>query len=205
MSTSLLQICIQPALCLSLPTIFLMKKAACLVPRPAFLSVSGSMPGFISPVAQSLYFLQGRLNGIDRLPAFQNGIIAQMTNASHGIGVVLEHRYYGESNPIPNYSTQSLRFLTTKQALADVVYFAQNVVFTEFEKQNLTSWTTPYIGYGRSYSGAQSAFLRVQYPYIYWGTIAGSSVSQASRDFWQYFQAISSDGEMQGESNQCLG
>jgi hypothetical protein len=57
------------------------------------------------------------------------GIIAQLTQATNGIGVILEHRYYGTSFPTPNISTENLRFLTTEQALADQAYFSQHIKF----------------------------------------------------------------------------
>ena len=33
----------------------------------------------------------------DRLPYLQKGIVAQLAEATNGLGVVLEHRYYGDS------------------------------------------------------------------------------------------------------------
>ena len=57
------------------------------------------------------------------------GIVAQLTQATHGIGVILEHRYYGTSFPTPDISTENLRFLTTEQALADQAYFSKNIKF----------------------------------------------------------------------------
>lgn len=52
-----------------------------------------------------------------------------MIQATNGIGVILEHRYYGTSFPTPDISTENLRFLTTEQALADQAYFSQNIKF----------------------------------------------------------------------------
>ncbi|EMC93440.1 hypothetical protein BAUCODRAFT_125296 [Baudoinia panamericana UAMH 10762] len=126
-----------------------------------------------------------------RLPILQKGILAQLIQATNGIGVVMEHRYYGTSFPTPDLSTESLRFLTTEQALADAAYFARHVEFAGLEKYgDLTSNTTAYIGYGGSYSGAFNAFLRVQYPDVFWGTISSSGVTKAIYDYWQYFDAI---------------
>lgn len=52
-----------------------------------------------------------------------------MIKATNGIGVILEHRYYGTSFPTPDISTENLRFLTTEQALADQAYFSKNIKF----------------------------------------------------------------------------
>ena len=115
----------------------------------------------------------GETDASGRLPYLQKGIVYQLAKATNGIGVILEHRYYGTSFPTPDLSTENLRFLTTEQALADMAYFAQNVVFEGLEDKNLTAPETAYIGYGGSYAGAFVAFLRVQYPDVYWGNPSG--------------------------------
>ncbi|EED18492.1 extracelular serine carboxypeptidase, putative [Talaromyces stipitatus ATCC 10500] len=126
----------------------------------------------------------------DRLPYLQKGLVAQLAQLTNGIAVVLEHRYYGASIPTKDFSTESLRFLTTEQGLADVAYFAQNIVYPGFEDQNLTSRHVPYIAYGGSYAGAMVAFLRVTYPDVFFGAIASSAVTEAIVDYWQYWEPI---------------
>lgn len=106
--------------------------------------------------------------GEARLPYMQKGILAQLSQATNGLGVVLEHRFYGESMPTSDLSTESLRFLTTQQALADTAYFAQNVVF-EGIQDNLKAPHVPWIVYGGSYAGAFAAFLRKTYPDVFFG------------------------------------
>ncbi|OJD17153.1 hypothetical protein AJ78_02747 [Emergomyces pasteurianus Ep9510] len=134
----------------------------------------------------------GETNGGDRLPFLQKGIVKMLSEATNGLGVILEHRYYGESFPTANLSTESLRFLTTEQALADSAYFAQNVVFEGMEDVDLTAkgGNAPWIIYGGSYAGAQVAFLRVEYPDIFWGAISSSGVPKAIYDYWEYFEPV---------------
>ncbi|GAM90917.1 hypothetical protein ANO11243_089640 [Dothideomycetidae sp. 11243] len=141
-----------------------------------------------------IVLLGGEDDGPDRLPYLQKGILAQLSKATNGIGVVLEHRYYGESIPTPDFSVSSLRFLTTQQAMADVAYFAQNIQFPGLEQYDLTSEQTAYITYGGSYAGAFSAFLRVLYPETIWGAISSSGVPEAIVDYWQYNAAIAEYG-----------
>lgn len=114
----------------------------------------------------------GETDGTGRLPFLQKGLLHQLAQATNGIGVVLEHRYYGTSFPTPDLSTKNLRFLTTDQALADMAYFAQHVVFEGLEGKKLTAPETAYFGYGGSYAGAFVAFLRLVYPDVYYGTVA---------------------------------
>lgn len=117
----------------------------------------------------------GETSAVGRLPFLQKGILHDLIVATHGIGVVIEHRYYGESIPTKDFSNENLRFLTTEQALADQVYFAKNVVFPGLESVDLTSKTTAYLTYGGSYAGGFSAFLRKLYPDVYWGTLMRNS------------------------------
>ncbi len=131
----------------------------------------------------------GETSGADRLPFLQKGIVAQLAQATHGLGVILEHRYYGKSYPTPDFSTANLRFLTTDQAVADMAYFAKHVKFPGLEHLDLTSSKNPYIAYGGSYAGSFVAFLRKLYPDVYWGAIASSGVPEAIYDYWQYYEA----------------
>lgn len=133
----------------------------------------------------------GETSGVDRLPYLQKGIVNILSKATRGLGVILEHRYYGTSFPLSDLSTQSLRFLTTDQAMADMTYFAQNIQFQGLQDQNLTSPNVPYIAYGGSYAGAFVAILRKAYPDVYWGAISSSGVTEAIYDYWQYYEAAS--------------
>lgn len=139
--------------------------------------------------------LQGGETSIEgRLPYLQKGIVAILAEATGGIGVILEHRYYGTSFPVSNLTTENMRFLTTAQAMADQAYFAQNIVFPGMENMNLTAPNTPYIAYGGSYAGAFVAFLRIQYPDVYWGSISSSGVTEAIWDYWEYYAPIAEYG-----------
>ncbi|KAF2678920.1 hypothetical protein K458DRAFT_408608 [Lentithecium fluviatile CBS 122367] len=133
--------------------------------------------------------LSGETDGTGRLPFLQKGIVNQVAKATNGIGVILEHRYYGTSHPFSNVSTENLRFLSTEQALAEINYFAKNVEFEGIDA-DLTAPNTPWIVYGGSYAGAQAAFLRVAYPETFWGTISSSGVTVAIYDYWEYFEPI---------------
>ncbi|OJJ35850.1 hypothetical protein ASPWEDRAFT_531529 [Aspergillus wentii DTO 134E9] len=132
----------------------------------------------------------GETNAENRFPFLSQGVVTQLLEEYHGIGVILEHRYYGNSYPVGNLTTESIRFLSTDQALADYAYFASNVVFPGLEHLDLTAKTTPYIGYGGSYAGAFVAFLRKLYPDVYWGSVSSSGVTAAVEDYWKYFEPI---------------
>ncbi|KAF2119531.1 serine carboxypeptidase S28-domain-containing protein [Lophiotrema nucula] len=144
---------------------------------------------YYKPGGPVFVLLSGETDGTGRLTFLQKGIVHQVIEATGGIGVILEHRYYGTSFPVPNLSVENLRFLSTEQALADVAYFAQHVSFEGID-EDLTAPNTPWIAYGGSYAGAQAAFLRVVYPDVFWGTISSSGVTAAITDYWEYFEPI---------------
>ena len=169
----------------------------------------GSMPPTTSLADQSLSFALERPLGMivchicrkvwlfyraQECNLTPQGIIYQLAKANGGLGVILEHRYYGESFPVPDLSTENLRFLTTDQSLADTTYFANNIVFPGLENENLTAKDAPYIAYGGSYAGAYVSFLRKLYPETWFGAISSSGVTNAQWDYWQYYAPIAQYG-----------
>ena len=88
------------------------------------------------------------------VPAFR--FYPFMIGAEHGAQLfVIEHRYYGESQPYPDWKTENLVHLSSEQALADLASFltAQGA---GADKKTLVI--------GGSYPGALSAWFRVHYP-----------------------------------------
>nr|POF12948.1 putative extracellular serine carboxypeptidase [Quercus suber] len=153
---------------------------------------------FYKPGGPVIVLQSGETGADGRLVFLQKGLLHELAEATNGIGVVLEHRYYGTSFPTEDLSTENLRFLTTQQALADEAYFAQNIKFPGLEKYgDLTSKTTAYIGYGGSYAGAFNALLRVQYPDVFFGTISSSGVVKAIWDYWAYYEPVAQYGPRQ--------
>lgn len=134
----------------------------------------------------------GEGTGPERLPYIMTGIGAKLANATGGLALVLEHRYYGQSIPVANFSTDSLRWLTNDQAFADSANFMQHVNLTETTgiKGDLTAPNTPYIYYGGSYAGARSAIMKVLYPHLVYGAISSSGVSHATIPLWQYADVV---------------
>ena len=132
----------------------------------------------------------GEGDGTARFPFLSKGIISQLAKTYHGIGVILEHRYYGKSFPVENLTTENIRFLSTDQAIADYAYFASHIVFPGLEHLNLTAPRVPWIAYGGSYAGAFVAFLRKLYPDTYWGAVSSSGVTKAIEDYWEYMEPI---------------
>ncbi|KAI5119050.1 hypothetical protein M0805_005916 [Coniferiporia weirii] len=131
----------------------------------------------------------GETSGETRLPFLHQGILEILAKATNGLGVVLEHRYYGGSIPVANFSTDSLRWLNNAQSAADSANFMSKVQFDGID-DDLTAPGTPWIYYGGSYAGARSAHMRVLYPELVFGAIASSGVTHASLELWEYMDII---------------
>ncbi|KAG6832185.1 hypothetical protein H0H92_004917 [Tricholoma furcatifolium] len=116
-----------------------------------------------------------------------NGLIAQQQNGST---IVLEHRFYGLSNPYPDLTVKSFRVHTIQQAIEDLAYFANNVVLPMPGGNQVTPDKAPWILIGGSYSGALTSWTMVDKPGLFWAGYASSAVVQAILDFWEYFEPI---------------
>ncbi|CAD5235294.1 unnamed protein product [Bursaphelenchus xylophilus] len=96
----------------------------------------------------------------------------------------LEHRFYGQSHPTSDLSVESLKYLTSQQALADLAYFIQMV-------NHVKRYIDPqWITFGGSYPGALSAWFRAKYPELTVGTIGSSGPVEAKVDFFEYLQVV---------------
>ncbi|KLO14751.1 peptidase S28 [Schizopora paradoxa] len=136
----------------------------------------------------------GETSGENRLLFLDTGIVDILAKATNGLGVILEHRYYGESIAVPDLSTDSLRWLNNDQSAADSANFMRNVKFEGID-ENLSAEDTPWIYYGGSYAGARAAHMRVLYPDIVFGAIASSGVTHASLENWEYMDIIRAAAE----------
>ncbi len=135
---------------------------------------------YYKPGGPIFLYIAGEVDGTTRFSNLQTGIIQILMNATGGLGVILENRFYGESYPFENSSTDNLRYLTTEQTIADNAYFAQHATFHNVTGgSNLTAPGQPWILYGGSLAGAQTAFSLVQYSPLLWGGIAASGVIHA--------------------------
>ncbi|KAF9267547.1 peptidase S28 [Marasmius fiardii PR-910] len=116
-----------------------------------------------------------------------NGLIAQQQNGSV---IILEHRFYGLSNPYPELTGKNLAVHTLQQAIDDLEYFAKNVKLPMPNGENLGPDKAPWLLTGGSYSGALTGWTMVNKPGLFWAGYASSGVVEAITDFWRYFEPI---------------
>ena len=82
--------------------------------------------------------------------------------------VYLEHRYYGDSLPFPDFSTAHLKYLTLKNIIEDLANFQKSI-------SSQSGWTGKWISVGGSYSGTLSALYRFMHPELVVGALAASA------------------------------
>jgi hypothetical protein len=150
---------------------------------------------YYKPGGPIFLYIGGEVSGESRFSNLETGIVQILMNATGGLGVILENRYYGASYPFENSTTDNLRFLTTEQTIADNAYFAQHATFPNVTGgNNLTASNHPWILYGGSLAGAQTAFSLVEYEGLLWGGIAASGVIHAVLGYPEWYTPIQKYG-----------
>eukprot|EP00933_Yihiella_yeosuensis_P012820 TRINITY_DN12202_c0_g1_i1.p1 TRINITY_DN12202_c0_g1~~TRINITY_DN12202_c0_g1_i1.p1 ORF type:complete len:545 (-),score=91.79 TRINITY_DN12202_c0_g1_i1:178-1704(-) len=98
-----------------------------------------------------------------------------------GILFAVEHRYYGCHNmsacPYDNKTSDHLRFLSSRQALADLAAFHSFATGT-FGLRKDAKW----VAVGGSYPGMLAGFLRAEYPEKFYSAISSSAPVHAILD-----------------------
>lgn len=97
----------------------------------------------------------------------------------------IEHRYYGKSQPFADLSTENLKFLSTAQALADLVSFKRSL-------QRQMNLSGPWILVGGSYAGNLAAYARSQFPEEFFASLASSAPVMAKQSFTEFDRHVAS-------------
>ncbi|KAJ3983923.1 peptidase S28 [Lentinula detonsa] len=169
---------------------------------------------FYDPGGPVFIFDSGEQNAAPLVPYYlqeYHGLSATMRLAKRygGLAILWEHRYYGDSLPFPidkNTTVEQWQFLTTEQALQDVVFFANSFSknsssFTKYIAINSVADTldpqslpvhpsvTPWVWLGGSYPGVRGALLRQRNPETIFAAWASSAPVHAQVDMWAYYAA----------------
>ncbi|KAL4647161.1 putative serine protease K12H4.7 [Arapaima gigas] len=97
---------------------------------------------------------------------------------------LLEHRFYGQSRPTEDLSTANLRYLSSRQALADLAHF-RSVTAAE---QGLSD--SKWVAFGGSYPGSLAAWFRLKYPHLVHASVATSAPVYATVNFPEYLEVV---------------
>lgn len=104
----------------------------------------------------------------------------------------LEHRYYGSSQPVEDWSTENMKYLNSEQGLEDLATFIQSLKDQDEHERK-------YLVIGGSYPGALSAWFRYKYPHLADFSWASSGVINAIPDMWQQDEIVYKDTLKSGE------
>lgn len=94
-----------------------------------------------------------------------------------------QDRYWGESSPYDDLTTENLQDLTLKNAIADFVNFAKTVKLPFDTNHSSNADNAPWVFSGGSYSGALSAWTESTSPGTFWAYHASSAPVEAISDY----------------------
>lgn len=127
-------------------------------------------------------------------PAFQPTVVVGDVHCSDMIAyaetrgaliIALEHRFYGPSVPTPDFSTASLKLLSSFQALSDTARFHAFIT----ERYNLPP-STPWVTWGGSYPGMMAGWAHMRYPHLFLGAVASSAPVEAVLNYKGYLETV---------------
>ncbi|XP_023284180.1 putative serine protease K12H4.7 [Seriola lalandi dorsalis] len=114
----------------------------------------------------------------------QNGTWLTYAEKLGALCLMLEHRFYGKSHPTVDLSTDNLRFLSSRQALADLAHFRTVMA----EARGLTN--RKWVAFGGSYPGSLAAWFRLKYPHLVHASVATSAPVHAAVNFPEYLEVV---------------
>ncbi|KAJ8081297.1 hypothetical protein PM082_007132 [Marasmius tenuissimus] len=116
------------------------------------------------------------------------GYMAQIFN---GATVILEHRFFGLSNPVEDLKGTTLaKYHTIDQAVGDLEYFAGNVKLPMDSGGEVAPGKAPWILTGGSYPGALTAWTMYKKPGLFHAGWSSSGPVQPIYNFWRYYEPI---------------
>lgn len=128
-----------------------------------------------------------------------NGAMVEYAKRYGALCVTVEHRFYGKSQPTGDLSNESLKLLSSQQALADAAQFRQYIV-QKFGLNDNNKWVV----FGGSYPGSLSAWFRLKYPQLVVGSIASSAPVEAKTNFVEYYEVVAAALKELKNGQQCV-
>ncbi|KAM9249325.1 putative serine protease K12H4.7 [Dugong dugon] len=110
--------------------------------------------------------------------------------------LLLEHRFYGLSQPTGDLSTASLRYLSSRQAVADIVNFRTEIAKTTGLTKN------KWVVFGGSYGGSLAVWSRIKCPDLFAAAVGSSAPMLAKANFYEYFEGV--ERSLGTHNSECL-
>uniref|UniRef100_G3U5I9 Serine protease 16 n=1 Tax=Loxodonta africana TaxID=9785 RepID=G3U5I9_LOXAF len=126
---------------------------------PVFLMIEGNDPASIEWITRNFTWIT----------------YAQRLGA---LCILLEHRFYGDSQPTRDMSTENLRrYLNSRQAVADIAEF--QTVIAQSMKLTENKWVV-----------FVAVWSRIKHPNLFAAAVSSSAMIQAKLNFNEYFEVI---------------
>eukprot|EP00099_Drosophila_melanogaster_P013078 NP_001287406.1 uncharacterized protein Dmel_CG3734, isoform B [Drosophila melanogaster] len=123
------------------------------------------------------------------------GHLYDMAKEHNALLAYTEHRYYGQSKPLPDLSNENIKYLNVNQSLADLAYFINTI------KQNHEGLSdSKVIIVGGSYSATMVTWFKKLYPDLVAGGWASSAPLLAKVNFVEYKEITGQSIEQMGGS-----
>ncbi|KAI6190813.1 Peptidase S28 family-containing protein [Aphelenchoides bicaudatus] len=111
---------------------------------------------------------------------FENYTYMKLAADKKALVIQLEHRFFGSNTGLGELSSDNLKYLNTKQALADLNEFVKG--YNVQRKFKAPRW----VFFGGSYPGTMAALFKREYPNSIQGAISSSSVFGPKVDLYEY-------------------
>ncbi|CAH0695464.1 unnamed protein product [Spodoptera exigua] len=122
----------------------------------------------------------------------QTGILYDLAKETNGAMYLSEHRYYGKSKPFKNLNAETLAYLSSRQALADVAKLLEHI------KMSASYNESKVVVVGGSYAGNLAAWMKLLYPDLVDAALASSAPVLAKKNFYEYLERVNYDFEQYG-------
>ena len=130
---------------------------------PVVLYLSGESNAESSSFISSCHLLNSPRTLLDYIGYLYNGTLSgAIAKQQNGSAILLEHRFFGLSNPYPDLSLATFRVHTIQQAIDDVEYFAKNVKLPQANGDRVRPGQAPWVFAGGSYMGAVASYVMVK-------------------------------------------
>ena len=126
----------------------------------------------VDPSSATVFFYTGNESPLEEY-INNTGLMWELAETFNAQIVFVEHRYEGMSLPSPDI-TNCMAYSSSIQAIADYANFIERKLFASDGKIPFGK-RRPVIAFGGSYGGMLSAWMRMKYPNIIAGSIAGSA------------------------------
>lgn len=134
---------------------------------------------FYQPGGPIFIYVSGGFEVYDQYLA--EGNVYEIARDTAGHLFSLEHRYFGESRPVPDTSTENLQFLSPQQVVADLAHFISFIKSNYYATQN-----SPVVLWGRGLGGSYAVWARQKYPHLVNGAFGSSAHLQATLEYPQF-------------------